>query len=318
MDYETKNQTTENASEIQLQKRDYILSASIIIATIILASAWVYTAQIKIPDQEVLSAKAMADLEEKVFPEKGAKLPIVWGSLGKQMIDAGVVDQKKFEDLYAQRASLPDGQGGLDEATKQLLTETDNRQLVITKENAGAVLSLLWAFGLANKNEILEKGPMMDKQYGGKADNFASTGGWTLAVGNPMNHYSKHSMVALTPEQQSLVSEVSKNIYRPCCGNSTHFPDCNHGMAMLGLLELMASQGVSEVDMYKAALAVNSYWFPDTYLTVAQYLKTKGMAWKDVSPKEILGREYSSASGFQQIRSQVVPVEPKGNNSCSA
>jgi len=48
-------------------------------------------------------------------------------------------------------------------------------------------------------------------------------------------------------------------------------------MAMLGLLELMAAQGVGEEEMYKAALAVNSYWFPDTYLTIAEYMQNKGI-----------------------------------------
>ena len=89
-------------------------------------------------------------------------------------------------------------------------------------------------------------------------------------------------------------------------------------MAMLGLLELMASQGVSEADMYKASLAVNSYWFPDTYLTIAQYLKIKGMAWKDVSPKGILAAEYSSATGYQQILKQIQPVQQNSGGSCGA
>src|SRR3989344_7376730 len=106
---------------------------------------------------------------------------------------------------------------------------------------------------------------MTNPEYGG-AGNFASTGGWTLAKGDAMDHYSAHPFIMLSREHQELVERVSKGIYRPCCNNSTHFPDCNHCMAMLGLLELMASQGVSEEDMWKAALAVNSYWFPDTYL----------------------------------------------------
>ena len=87
-----------------------------------------------------------------------------------------------------------------------------------------------------------------------------------------MDHYNRHIFFKLTPEQQALVDKVSRGIYRPCCNNSTHFPDCNHGMAMLGFLELMASQGVSEQDMWKAALAVNSYWFPDTYINIATYI----------------------------------------------
>lgn len=135
---------------------------------------------------------------------------------------------------------------------------------VIDKTKAPSEMSMLnmfWAFGLANKNEILEKGPMMDPKYGG-AGRFASTGGWTLAVGDAMSHYSMHSLIALTPEQQVLVEKVSKNIFRPCCANPAYFPDCNHGMAMLGILELMASQGKSESELYATAKAVNNIWFP--------------------------------------------------------
>ena len=194
----------------------------------------------------------------------------------------------------------------------------NNGKLLITKDNANVILNLLWALGLANKNEILDRGPITDKQYGGDPGKFASTGGWTLATGNPMDHYSRHSMILLTPEQQSLVERTSKGIYRPCCGNSTYFPDCNHGMAILGLLELMASQGVSEVDMYKAALAVNSYWFPDTYLTIARYLKSKGIAWNKAGAKEILGANFSSQSGYKQILDQVQPVTGGKGSSCGA
>jgi len=133
-----------------------------------------------------------------------------------------------------------------------------------------------------------------------------------------MDHYNRHIYFNLTPEQQSLVDKVSRGIYRPCCGNSTHFPDCNHGMAMLGFLELMASQGVSEQDMWKAALAVNSYWFPDTYITIATYMKEKkGVEWSDVNPQEMLGIEYSSSSGFRSISSQVtVPSSSRSSNGC--
>ena len=127
-----------------------------------------------------------------------------------------------------------------------------------------------------------------------------------------MEHYSHHALLVLSPDEQALVDKVSRGIYRPCCGNSTHFPDCNHGMAMLGLLELMASQGVSEKDMWKAALAVNSFWFPDTYFTIATYMKDKGILWKDVNPQEVLGAEYSSAQGYAAIAAQ---VETKGSRS---
>jgi len=192
----------------------------------------------------------------------------------------------------------------------------ENNNLKITAENAGFLLNVFWGLGLSNKNPILEKGPMQDVQYGG-AGSFASTGGWTLGVGDAMNHYSMHNFIPLTDEQQILVEAVSQNIYRPCCGNSTYFPDCNHGMAMLGFLELMASQNATEKEMYDAALALNSYWFPSNYLTIASYFEKEGVSWGDVSPVDVLGFNYSSSVGFRQVLSQVNPVQTQGGSGCS-
>ncbi len=167
---------------------------------------------------------------EKVFVLK-------WENLGVKMVEAGVINEEKFPNFY------------------------NLKNLEINSENSKVVLNTLWAFGLSNKNPILEHGPMMDPKYGG-AGNFASTGGWTLANGNAMTHYSMHRFIELSPGEQALVEKVSKNIFRPCCRNSAYFPDCNHGMAMLGLMELMTSQGASETEMMEKAREVNDYWFP--------------------------------------------------------
>ncbi len=239
---------------------------------------------------------------EEVIPVSGIELPVVWGDMGKRLVESGVIDREKFVALY----------GSLSEEEKKLLDGDNPERLRITRENAPYLLNLLWAFGLVNRNPILEdETEMMNPAYGG-AGGFASTGGWTLARGDAMEHYSMHSLITLTPERQALVEKVSKNIYRPCCGNSTHFPDCNHGMAMLGLIELLASQGVGEDEMYKTALAANSYWFPDTYQTIAAYMQQKGIAWENVSPKEVLGMDYSSASGFARIAAEVAPQGGSG------
>lgn len=257
---------------------------------------------------ESQEARETARLEKAVLPAEGVVLPVKWGDLGDKMIKAGVIDAGKFEALYENR-------GGLNDEISGLLYRSDNGNLKITKDNAGVLLNLLWALGLGNKNTILEKGPMSDKKYGG-AGGFASTGGWTLAKGNTMNHYSKHEFLTLSPEQQQLVEKISWGVYRPCCGNPTYFPDCNHGMAMLGLLELMASQGASEQEMYQTALAVNSYWFPETYINLAKYFESQGTPWKKVSPKEVLGADYSSASGYRNILSKIKPVERQSGGSC--
>ena len=251
------------------------------------------------------------DIAETVIPSDGVVLPIAWKDLGKRMIDSGVIDQEKLEVLYSQR-------GGLNDEQRDLLYESDNSQVVINQENSGFILNLLWAFGLSNKNSILEEGEMTDARYGGDAGKFAATGGWTLSNSRPMDHYSKHQFIKLTAKEQLRVENVSKGIYRPCCGNSTHFPDCNHGMAMLGLLQLLASEGLSESEMYEIALSVNSYWFPDTYMTLTKYFEMKGMAWADVNPKEVLSANYSSSQGYRQILSEIEPAPSQGGGGCSA
>lgn len=313
-DTRIENQITE-ASASEKTKKNGVIPASIFISVVVVGGAWIYATGLKtleVPQKKMISAEAQKPqasmLEEKISPSKGVVLPVRWGNLGVKMTSAGVIDAKKFEQLYSNR-------GGLDDESKNLLYGESNGNIKITSENSGIILNFLWALGLGNKNGILEEGPMANPRYGG-AGNFASTGGWTLAKGDAMDHYSGHPFIVLTAEQQELVERVSKNIYRPCCDNSTHFPDCNHGMAMLGLLELMASQGVSEEEMYKIALQVNVYWFPDTYLTVARYLESKGIDWGKAVPKEILGANYSSGSGYKRILSQIKPPERKSGGGC--
>lgn len=289
-------------SEENATKKDLSIPVSIIISTVILAGAWMYVTGLRSGSIKQQSASvvdgfevARSALEEAVLPAKGIELPVVWGSLGIKLVSTGAIDETKFKAIYGPRFT---------KEYETLLSGKSEGKLRITNDNAGYILNLFWALGLANKNSILDSGEMVNPQYGG-VQNFASSGGWTAAQGDAMDHYSKHAYFTLTEDEQFLVDKVSRNIYRPCCNNTTHFPDCNHGMAMLGFLELMASQGVSEADMYKAALAVNSYWFPDNYLTIATYMKSIGVSWSAVNPQEILGANYSSISGYQNIASKV-------------
>ncbi|MBI2635203.1 MAG: hypothetical protein HYW79_01515 [Parcubacteria group bacterium] len=292
----------------------FSVAAVLGLSVLFFSQARVFNQKISTP----FATPAQNNFENIVLPPGGIEIPVRWNDLGSKLVDVGVIDKNKFEAIYSQR-------GGLIEEEKQILYGKNNGNIKITPENAGFWLNMLWAFGLSNKNKILENGPMTDLKYGGDASRFASTGGWTLAKGDPstgsrqgaMEHYSKHSFIILTSEQQKLAEEVSKNIYRPCCGNPTYFPDCNHGMAMLGLLELMASQGISEKEMYKIALQINSYWFPDTYLTIEKYLKEKkNTDWANADPKEILGYNYSSASGYQNILSEVAPPVNNRGQGC--
>ena len=304
MKNEVRNQT----------KKEYVLPVSILVAAMVLSSVWIYTTGLKIENQEnsgvsVASEQThVAGLEEKILPTDGVVLPVVWGDLGAKLVSVGAIDAEKFKAIYEQRGTFSP------EYEKLLLGQNDD-QLKITKENAGYLLNLFWALGLASKNDILENGEMVNPAYGG-AGNFASTGGWTIAKGNPMDHYSQHRFFNLTPEQQALVDKVSRGIYRPCCGNSTHFPDCNHGMAMLGLLQLLAKEGLSETEMYDVALAVNSYWFPETYMNVARFFQNNYVEWEGVDSALALGASISSVNGYARVLSEIEPVVPQGGGGC--
>ena len=297
-------------STVKIKKQYIMIGAALLIASVFVNGALLFRGPSTPPSPPNVDSEGAKNMVsgEDVMPEHGVALPVKWGNLGQQMVETGVIDQEQFELLYENR-------GGLDESSQSLLSGIQNDSVVMTPENTNVLLNLLWAFGLSNKNPILEEGPMSDPQYGG-ADRFASTGGWPLSKGSVMDHYSTHRFVNLTDAQQALVEEVSKNIYRPCCGNSVHFPDCNHGMAMLGLLELMAANNVSEQEMYDTALAVNSFWFPDTYMTLAQYFQERGVAWSDVDSKTVLGEQYSGAAGYQQILAEVQPQQAGRGASC--
>src|SRR3990172_11844652 len=138
----------------------------------------------------------------------------------------------------------------------------------------------------------------MVQNSGGQIESFASTGGWTLATKPVTELYASMDLIPLTSEQQARVEEVAAAVYRPCCDNYTLFPDCNHGMAMLGLLELMASQGASVDEMFNAAKYVNAYWFPQQTLEIAIYLKAnQKIEFADADAHVVVGKDYSSSSG---------------------
>lgn len=233
------------------------------------------------------------ELPSQVILKSRITIPVKLNNFGRMMLKEGVIDQNKIDSLYTKNESK--------EEMNRLLKGSDSN-IVIDKGNASFLLNFLWALGLSNKNDILEKGSMVQN---GKTANFASTGGWTLSQGQVMDHYSKHNFITLTSKQQKMVEEMAKNIYRPCCNNSTYFPDCNHGMAMLGFIELAASQNLNEEQIYKNALILNTFWFPNDYVTINQYLKENNQYWTGIDPKIILGKNYSGSQGIAIVRSKV-------------
>lgn len=239
----------------------------------------------------------LKEIAKDVFPSE-VKLGVTLGDTIFKMVNLGVIDKDKFIGIYKNR-------GGLSPDEIALLETTSNKELVITELNANLILNLLWPLGIANRTNVLSEGPM-GTQYKNEVGNFASTGGWTLGKESGGNIFNKYAILPLTIEQEALVTEIAKNIYRPCCGNSTYFPDCNHGAAMLGFIELAVAQGIPKDEIYKKALAINSYWFPQTYADLAVYFQTKkNLPWKSVDPVTVLGEKYSSGQGYRSIDNQL-------------
>lgn len=249
-----------------------------------------------------LSEKRQAVEREQIFeeinPSQGYDLGVSYSDLGPKMVSMGVIDIEKFRSIYSQR-------GGFTDQELKILTSGSNERIRITRENSGFLLNFFWALGLANNTRILTSGEMQN--YGGNPSNFASTGGWTVSKENSMNYYSKAELIKLTKAQEDLVEKVASGIFRPCCDNSTAFPDCNHGMALLAVLELMAANGATEDKMFEAAKYFNAYWFPSNYYDLASYFRAKeGKKFDEVRGEVILGKDYSSASGYSQIKQWLI------------
>ena len=291
-----------------------VASRALAVAAVFAAGFFVH-AEVNWPDfhkgPQILDVQK---LQQKVTPHDGVTVEAQWGDLLPQLVSAGVIDVEKFKSAASQSGQpLTDDQA-------RLLTDGGDDAIRIDMHNAKFVLNALWAVGLATDSAVLTDGPLTRSQ-GGSA-NLASTGGWTLGKQAGSTYIGKLKLIPLTDEQQQVVNDVASGVYRPCCDNPTSFPDCNHGMAALGLAEIMASQGASADEIFRSLKAFNAYWFPNQYLTLAVYYKQRGTAWEKVSPRELLDSQHSSGSGWKQIDAAVKdesPLLPKsGGGGCSA
>ena len=242
-------------------------------------------------------------------------LPVSYTRIGPALLAAGAIDYQRFVQLYADA-----GRPLTDEESSILKTGSD-APIVISSANARFLLNFFWALGLTNQNPVLQSGPM--QQYGkGDVSGFASTGGWTLGAKPATALYASTPIVSLTVEQQALLEKAAGAVFRPCCQNPTSFPDCNHGMAMLGMLELMASRGASEDEMLAAAKYVNAFWFPQQTLELATLVKaTQGQDFARADARQFVGEASFSLRGFQAVHQQLLsagllPQAPGGGNNC--
>lgn len=250
---------------------------------------------------------------EAINPAEGYAIPYAYGELGPQLLEAGAIDYDLFLLLYEQK--------GLPLTTEQqtILAAGSEETIVMTRENADFLLNFFWAVGLVNENPILLEGPMM--KYGeGDVGRFASTGGWTIGLKSPVELYASVPLLSLTLDQQQRLDQVAQHVFRPCCNNPVYFPDCNHGMAMLGMLTLMASNDASVEAMFEAAKYANAFWFPQQTMDLAVLFQTvQQQSFAEIDGAVLVGENFSSGSGYQQVRSwlagQGLIEQPPGSGS---
>ncbi len=255
------------------------------------------------PDAPADDANASAnELVEKIIPSAGIVLPVRWNDVGPRTLASGAINLSKFEERMAFNGRpLTAEQMGI-------LVNGSDSAIMMDRNNSYFVLNVFWAFGLANRNPVL--GGVSAKIGDASVNNMASTAGWPLGERRGRELYNGAELLVLEPAQQELVEIVANSTYRPCCNNPTSFPDCNHGMAALGLLEWMAAQNASEDEMYEALLTANSYWFPQSYIETAAYLGYQNSSWEAVGARELLSANYSSYTGYQNTRKKLEGFPP--------
>ncbi len=209
-----------------------------------------------------------------------------------KLIEAGAIDPGKFAAIYKYRSSIPEWVSLLLDGKLQ------EQELIFSIENAAFNLNLLWPIGLATKAALNDESPI----GGDSLPYFASTGGWTLGrENNGAAYFNQVETFPLSPEQSSRTRRIAENVFRPCCGNSAFFQDCNHGSAMLGLIEMAASADRSTESIMKLAKVANGLWYPRAYVETALLFDVvEDTSWEKASADVVLSYNYSSIGGWGQ------------------
>ena len=273
------------------------------------------TMRTDIAQAEASSKNRATAMFHQINPPEGYVIPATFGNIGPQMLAAGAIDLDQFSKIY-QQANQP-----LTGEQMAILTVGSVSRININNKNAYFLLNFFWALGLTNQNPVLTEGPMMAEGRD-QAGNYASTSGWTIGAKPSTELYASKLMISLTSEEQARLLEVATTVFRPCCDNPTHFPDCNHGMAMLGLLELMASQDATVEEMFDAAKYANAFWYPQKMIEIATYLKVgEKVDFGKADSRQVVSSRYSSGSGFQAVHqwlaaNSLLEQNPSSGASC--
>jgi hypothetical protein len=233
-------------------------------------------------------------LMNRINPSGGFQLPVVYGQVGPELLRTGSIDLSTLKELFGKNGTT------LSDQEIKVLIQGSQDAIMINRQNAAFLVNLFWAIGLTNQNPILDQGQSWTR--GGKLEDVPSISGWKLSQMPAVEWFAKEKILPLSPTQQKRFEEVARAVYMPCCENSVLLPDCSHGMAMLGLLELMGSQDASVDAMLLAAKQANAFWFSQQTLEQAIFMiATQLKDYATVDARSILSASYSSAKGFQQL-----------------
>jgi hypothetical protein len=219
---------------------------------------------------------------------------VIYASIGPKLIESGTIDLARLQLDYQKNGWT------LSNQEIEILKHDSQEPISISQKNKDFLFRLFWAIGLTNQNTILDSESI--HANGLKLEDMSSITAWKLSQKPALALFSKENIVSLSPEQQSRVEEVAKVVYLPCCDNPALFADCSHGMALLGLLELMGSQDASTDAMFSAAKQVSAFWFPQQTLEKAIFMiATQLKDYSSVDARTIVSSDYSSGKGFQHL-----------------
>jgi hypothetical protein len=222
----------------------------------------------------------------EVMPSDGIQLPVKFGSTVAMLVQESALNATFLKQVMNQTGER------FSTYEENVLSGSQNENVILNASDSSFILNVLWAVGINNDNAIINKGQIMRSS---NPLNFASTGGYgqlgKLSLG-------KLNLLTLTRDQQIIAEQVAANTYRPCCDNPASFPDCNHGSAAVGLIELMASQGFNSTTIFGALKQFESFYFPQAFIYESVYFyASQGDSWTQVPAEQALSYYYSSRTG---------------------
>jgi hypothetical protein len=190
---DSQNTVTESMINRRITQFAWITVGLVAVYVVVMASGWIpsgksNTTQAK--DSQRSTSVETTMLFEQINPKGGYNLSVSYLDLGPQLLASGVISYDAFAAIY-QNAGSP-----LSAEQLEILKNGSDHEIVINAQNSYYLLNFFWAVGLANRNVILTKGPMVQNSDG-KFENFASTGGWSLATKPITDLYASLDLILL-------------------------------------------------------------------------------------------------------------------------